>query len=89
MHWLRTGETRPEPGISAQYHLITEHYEAMLAHYGTLNGVNLMRKHLGWYTKGLPSSAEFRNAVNAQEDPKRVLAMLGEFYAPWIERAAA
>ncbi len=25
----------------------------MLAHYGELTGVNMARKHLGWYTKGL------------------------------------
>ena len=33
----------------------------MLALYGTQTGVNLARKHIGWYTKGLPGSAELRN----------------------------
>ena len=61
----------------------------MLSHYGVQNGVNLMRKHLGWYTKGLPGSAEFRNQVNQQDDPSIVVAMLREFYAPWLSRAAA
>ena len=46
-----------------------EHYEAMLELYGTQIGVNLARKHIGWYTKGLPGSAEFRNKVNQQDDP--------------------
>ncbi len=49
----------------------------------------MMRKHLGWYTRGLPGSAEFRNRVNQIVDPDTVLAMLGEFYAPWRSRAAA
>ena len=39
-------------------------------------GVNLARKHIGWYTKGLPGSAEFRNAVNQEPDPARAGAML-------------
>ena len=39
-------------------------------------GVNLARKHIGWYTKGLPGSAEFRNRVNPQDDPATVVAML-------------
>jgi len=52
----------------------------MLEHYGTMTGVNMARKHLGWYTKGLPGSAEFRNRVNFIDDPKVVLAALAEFY---------
>ncbi|MEI6643789.1 MAG: tRNA dihydrouridine synthase DusB [Novosphingobium sp.] len=81
MHWLDTGERRSDPTIAEQYALITEHYHAMLEHYGTMTGVNMARKHLGWYTKGLPGSAEFRNRVNFIDDPKAVLAALAEFYA--------
>ncbi|KUR71446.1 tRNA-dihydrouridine synthase [Novosphingobium fuchskuhlense] len=80
MHWLETGEVRADPTIAEQYALITEHYHAMLEHYGTVTGVNMARKHLGWYTKGLPGSAEFRNRVNFIDDPRIVLAALAEFY---------
>jgi tRNA-dihydrouridine synthase B len=37
----------------------------------------------------LSGSAEFRNAVNQQDDPKVVTTMLRDFYAPWLARAAA
>jgi tRNA-dihydrouridine synthase B len=57
--------------------------------YGTVTGVNLARKHIGWYTKGLTGSAEFRNMVNQEDDPAVVKAKLREFYAPWLARAAA
>jgi len=77
------------PSLSEQYDVIAEHYEAMLAHYGIETGVNMARKHIGWYTKGLAGSAEFRNAVNQEPDPRRVRVMLAEFYAPWRYRAAA
>ena len=89
MHWLRTGETRPDPSIEQQYAVITDHYRQMLDLYGKEVGVNMARKHIGWYTKGLPGSAEFRNMVNQQPDPARVLAMLADFYTPWLSRAAA
>ncbi|WP_298671344.1 tRNA dihydrouridine synthase DusB [uncultured Sphingomonas sp.] len=89
MEWLTTGARVEDPAIEDQYIAITEHYEAMLAHYGTMTGVNMARKHIGWYTKGLPGSAEFRNKVNQEPDAKRVQAMLAEFYAPWRSRAAA
>jgi tRNA-dihydrouridine synthase B len=89
MHWFRTGERRPDPSIDTQYAVIVEHYRAMLDHYGEPVGVNMARKHLGWYTRGLPGSAEFRNAVNQVAAPGRVLDMLARFYDPFLSRAAA
>jgi tRNA-dihydrouridine synthase B len=80
---------RPDPSPDEQLATILEQYDDMLGHYGRVTGVNLARKHLGWYTKGLPGSAEFRNSVNQQDDPATVIAMLEEFYAPWLARSAA
>ena len=89
MEWLATGRRRPDPSLDEQYRVIVEHYEAMLDHYGTFTGVNMARKHIGWYTKGLTGSAEFRNAVNQEPDHRRVLTMLADFYSTWRDRAAA
>jgi tRNA-dihydrouridine synthase B len=89
MHWLNTGVRLPDPGLDEQFAVVTEQYEAMLDHYGPVIGVNVARKHIGWYTRGLHGSAEFRNAFNKEADPKRALAMLRDFYAPWLSRAAA
>ncbi|WP_375286397.1 tRNA dihydrouridine synthase DusB [Sphingomonas sp.] len=87
----RLGEGRdvPNPSLDEQYHVIAEHYEAMLSHYGTITGVNMARKHIGWYTKGLTGSAEFRNKVNQEPDAEVVKRMLAEFYAPYRLSAAA
>ncbi|MBE2992072.1 tRNA dihydrouridine synthase DusB [Sphingomonas sp. CFBP 13603] len=89
MEWFATGRRIEDPSITEQYDAIAGHYEAMLEHYGIETGVNMARKHIGWYTKGLPGSAEFRNEVNQVPDPKQVKAMLAEFYAPWRDLAAA
>ena len=89
MHWFRTGQTIADPSLDAQYHLIVEHYRAMLELYGTEVGVNVARKHIGWYTKGLTGSAEFRNHVNRIDDAAVVLDELERFYTPQLERAAA
>lgn len=86
MHWLETGELRPDPTVQEQYALIVEHYHAMLEHYGSVTGVNMARKHLGWYTKGLNGSAEFRNRVNFIDDAQAVLASLAEFYARFVDQ---
>ena len=82
MEYLASGTRRPDPSLDEQYHVILEHYEAMLVHYGEVTGVNMARKHIGWYTKGLTGSAEFRNAVNQQPDAATVKRMLADFYAP-------
>ena len=89
MHWLETGERRADPSIDEQYAVIIEQYDAMLDLYGSVTGANVARKHIGWYTKGLHGSAEFRNAFNKEADPKVAKAMLREFYAPWLSKAAA
>jgi tRNA-dihydrouridine synthase B len=86
---LTGGPVPADPSIEEQYHLITEHYHAMLAHYGETTGVNMARKHIGWYTKGLHGSAEFRNAFNHVPDARTALDMLARFYEPWLSRAAA
>ncbi len=88
MHWLATGETRPDPVLAEQYAVIVAHYRAMMDHYGEQTGVNMARKHLGWYTKGLHGSAEFRNAVNQVPDAASVLDMLARFYEPMIAQAS-
>jgi tRNA-dihydrouridine synthase B len=89
IHWLRTGERLPDPSIDEQFQVISEQYDAMLQHYGATVGVGVARKHIGWYTRGLHGSAEFRNAFNKEADPKRAISMLADFYAPWLSRAAA
>ena len=86
---LASGGTRPTPGLDEQLAIILEQYEAMLSLYGADAGVKIARKHLGWYTKGLTGSAEFRNRVNTIDDPRIVIAMLSEFYAPFLQQAAA
>jgi len=85
---LQGGE-RPDPSLDEQLDVMLEQYEDMLSLYGRHTGVNLARKHIGWYTKGLPGSAELRNTVNQQDDPGIVTAMLRDFYGPWLARSAA
>jgi tRNA-dihydrouridine synthase B len=89
IHYLRTGERVPDPTIAEQYTAVRTHFEAMLEHYGTETGVRMARKHLGWYSKGLPASAEFRAAVNRETEAGKVRALLASFFLPAVERQAA
>ncbi|MFQ5773183.1 MAG: tRNA dihydrouridine synthase DusB [Kiloniellaceae bacterium] len=89
IHVLRTGQALPEPPLAEQLGLVLAHYEAMLEHHGAHRGVRVARKHVAWYSKGLPGGAGFRVAVNREEDPGRVKDMIRAFYARHIERAVA
>lgn len=89
MHWWRTGEALESPDMAEQYATLVEHYDGMLAHYGEDTGVKIARKHLGWYTKGLHGSADFRNKVNFIDDARVVKDELVRFYEPFLQRRAA
>jgi tRNA-dihydrouridine synthase B len=87
--WLATGQRLLDPSLDEQLGVILEQYEAMLELYGPQIGVNCARKHIGWYTRGLYGSADFRNEFNKVSDPAQAKRMLREFYAPWLTKAAA
>jgi tRNA-dihydrouridine synthase B len=89
IHYLRTGERLPDPTLSEQYAMVRGHFDAMLSHYGEETGVRMARKHLGWYSKGLPGSADFRATVNRETEASRVRAMLAAFFLPALDRQAA
>ena len=61
----------------------------MMELYGREHGVGIARKHLGWYTKGLHGSAEFRNMANFIDDAEQVLGEIERFYTPIIMQKAA
>jgi tRNA-dihydrouridine synthase B len=86
IQFLRTGQRLDEPPLDAQYAVVLEHLDSMLSHYGAPTGVRMARKHIGWYSKGLPGSAEFRSAINRTGEADGVRRLLAEFYEPLIAR---
>src|SRR5215468_4493090 len=86
IHFLRTGERLGDPPLAEQLDILLGHYRDMLAHYGSEAGMRVARKHLGWYSKGLPGSGEFRAAINRIANPATVIEAIRAFYSPLIER---
>lgn len=89
IHFLRTGERLPDPSLHEQLATLLQHYQDMLGHYGAEAGMRIARKHVGWYSKGLPASGEFRAAINRIAEPARAIDAIKAFYRPLIERMAA
>jgi len=84
IEWLRHRRRVPDPPLEMQLEIVLDHYEEMLLHYGTEVGSRIARKHVAWYSKGLPGSAEFRAAVNETVDAARVRSLIRSFYRPLL-----
>jgi tRNA-dihydrouridine synthase B len=84
-HFLRTGQTLAEPELAAQRAVLLDHYEAMLVHFGADAGLRLARKHVAWYSRGLPGSAGFRAQIMRLTDAPAVVAHINAFYDPLID----
>ena len=71
--------------------LLLEHLDALYDFYGPVAGVRIARKHIAWYTRGIPGAPAFREAVNRVEHPRdqtaRVLAFFNQ--SPQREDEAA
>jgi len=89
IEFLNSGDVIPDPKLSDQYKILREHYLDMLHHYGTYTGMRMARKHLGWYTKGLPNSAEFRAKINKIPTIERALEAIDSYYDSVLEIAKA
>lgn len=79
-HYLKTGQKLPDPSLQEKKDIILEHVEDMLAHHGEYTGLLMSRKHIGWYSRGLPDSAEFRVAINQATTLPEVQALIEIFY---------
>lgn len=67
-HFIKTGTKLPEPSPAEKLDIVLQHYDLILSYYGIEIGVKVARKHLSWYTKGLPNSAEMRAKINILDD---------------------
>jgi tRNA-dihydrouridine synthase B len=80
-HFLKSGEKLPDPSLKIQLNVVLDHYDEIIEHYGEDIGIKIARKHLGWYSSGLPNSGEFRATINQLSDVDNVKNKVKEFYA--------
>lgn len=82
---------RPDPGppsVAERHATLRRHYALYLLWVDERRAVNEMRKHLGWYTRGLPHSADFRARVQALPGAERVLADVDDYFGSLLREAA-
>lgn len=67
LHYQETGEVLPKPGIEEIREMMLRHARLQLEYKGEYTGMREMRKHVAWYTAGMPHSAAIRRLVNEVE----------------------
>lgn len=78
------GADGPEVPIgSAFVDMVAQHYEAMLAFYGTDLGRRVARKHLGWYMDEACTDPVLRKTILTALDPKDVFRLLPDALTPF------
>jgi tRNA-dihydrouridine synthase B len=75
-HYYKTGELLPRPTLEERCAMIRRHLSLQMAQKGDYIGLREMRKHAAWYTKGLPSSAQFRMKINQAESKSEFLHLI-------------
>ena len=78
-HYMNTGEVLPEPTLEEKISTAIKHMNLAVAEHGEYVAVREMRKHIGWYLKGLKNSAKYRDQINKITDYKEVISMLEEY----------
>ena len=66
-HYLETGEIMPGPSVAEIRDMILHHGSLLSQYKGEKMAMREMRKHMAWYTAGLPHSAALRNEINQIE----------------------
>ena len=79
-YYLETGQKLPEVSLEEKFKIIKEHFLLELQEKGEYTGIREFRKHLAYYTKGLPNSSEFRSRINKLESKEKVMEELYDYY---------
>lgn len=77
---LSTGQAVSDPPLKVEKEIVLRHYAKMLHHFGERPGLRLARKHISWYSTGLPASAQFRAMINRIDSEKEALRLINAFY---------
>ena len=78
--FLEDGRSVAPPSAGEMRAVVTEHLEGLYALYGDVLGVRVARKHIGWYTRGLPGGEAFRREANTLESAAAQLAAVSRFF---------
>ena len=78
--YLEDGSIAKGPDSQEKKRMVLEHAKLQLQYKGEYTAVREMRKHLAWYTAGMPHSSRFRQTVNSMESMEELIAGIGTIF---------
>ena len=78
LKYERTGQMPGRPSAKELKETMLRHARLQIEFKGGYLGIREMRKHVAWYTKGLPGSAKLRDEINQVESYEELEALLDE-----------
>ena len=78
LEYEKTGKMPERPSLEEIRKMILRHAQLQLEYKGEYLGIREMRKHVAWYTTGLPNSAKLRAEINAVETYEQLESLLKE-----------
>ncbi|MDG5790181.1 tRNA dihydrouridine synthase DusB [Evansella sp. AB-P1] len=79
IHYLETGENKPEPDHKEKMDVCVLHMDRLVDLKGEEVAVREMRKHAAWYIKGMKGAAKLRDAINTVTKRDDMASVLYEF----------
>ena len=76
LRYLEDGTLLPPPTRQERKAMIFRHADMLIAAKGEYTGIREMRKHVAWYTAGLPHSARLRGEINRAESLEELREIL-------------
>ena len=76
LEYDKTGVMPPRPSAEAMKEMMLRHARLQIQYKGEYLGVREMRKHVSWYTSGLPNSAKLRGEINQVESYEELEKLL-------------
>ena len=64
LEYEQTGKMPQRPSVEAIRKMMLRHAQLQMQYKGEYLGIREMRKHVSWYTSGLPNSAKLRDEIN-------------------------
>lgn len=80
-HYLKNRELLPRPTLQERFDIALQHTRAAVKEKGELLGIRTMRKHLIWYTKGIPGAAQLRPNIFRVETIQEIQDLFDEYAA--------
>jgi len=85
-HYLATGQSLAPPLVLEVRRALLEHLQDHYALYGEYSGVRSARKHIGWYVRGLPDGAAFRERMNTLDDAGLQWQVVADYFEELADR---